>query len=425
MIESYWERRMLFMGTSTYKNTLYACYQGYITQAIVNNLAPLLFVIFQQQFHLTYEMVGRLILINFTTQIIADIAAARYSDRIGYRKAVVLAHLFCGTGLILLGLLPLVMPTSYWALAIAVVIYAIGGGIIEVLISPIVESLPGEAKASAMSLLHSFYCWGQVGVVLVTTVLLKMIGPHYWYLLPIMWSIIPLINMYNFTRAPLRDPVPDTERIPGNKLLRNSGFWVALLLMACAGASELTMVQWSSLFAEQGLGVPKILGDLVGPCLFAVLMGIGRTLYGWYGQKLRIERALLVSSLFCTFCYAVTIFSPYPLISLLGCALCGLSVSLMWPGTLSLTAARIPRGGTLMFGLLAIFGDVGAAIGPWTAGIVSDYAAHSTILKSPELGLKAGLGVVMIFPILMIIGILLLKKANNNENVKQKTSPAI
>lgn len=401
------------MRTYTYKDTLHACYQGYITQAIVNNLAPLLFVIFQEQYHLTYEMVGRLILINFTTQIIADIAAARYSDRIGHRTAVIIAHLFCGIGLILLGVLPLFLPTSYISLAFAVVIYAIGGGIIEVLISPIVESLPGDAKASAMSLLHSFYCWGQVGVVLITTLLLKLIGARYWHILPIIWSTIPLTNLYKFTKVPLRDPVPETERTPGKQLIRNSSFWLALLLMLCAGASELTMVQWSSLFAEQGLGVPKVLGDLLGPCLFAVLMGIGRTLYGWYGEKLQIDQVLLYSGILCIICYGITVLSPYPLLSLFGCALCGLSVSLMWPGTLSLTAARIPKGGTLMFGLLAIFGDLGAAFGPWTAGIVSDFVSQSMILSTPELGLKAGLGVVAIFPILMVFGMLSIRKSKH------------
>jgi len=394
----------------TYKHTLYACYQGYVTQAIVNNLAPLLFVIFQEQYKLSYEMVGRLILVNFTTQIIADIAAARYGDRLGYRKAVIIAHLFCAIGLILLGTLPLILPTSYLSLAFAVVIYAIGGGIIEVLISPIVESLPGEAKTSAMSLLHSFYCWGQVGVVLMTTLLLRLIGTQYWYCLPVLWSIIPSINVFNFARVPLQDPVPETKRTHGKQLLVTSGFWLALLLMLCAGASELTMVQWSSLFAEQGLGLPKVMGDIFGPCLFAVLMGVGRTLYGWYGKSVQIEKALLASGILCATSYAITVFSPYPLLSLFGCALCGLSVSLMWPGTLSLTAARIPDGGTIMFGLLAIFGDIGASVGPWTAGVVSDLASSSSIVLTPEQGLKAGLGVSMIFPVLIIIGMLSVKR---------------
>ena len=398
------------MKKYTYKHTLYACYQGYVTQAIVNNLAPLLFVIFQEQYKLSYEMVGRLILVNFTTQIIADIAAARYGDRLGYRKAVIIAHLFCAIGLILLGTLPLILPTSYLSLAFAVVIYAIGGGIIEVLISPIVESLPGEAKTSAMSLLHSFYCWGQVGVVLMTTLLLRLIGTQYWYYLPVLWSIIPSINVFNFARVPLQDPVPETKRTHGKQLLVTSGFWLALLLMLCAGASELTMVQWSSLFAEQGLGLPKVMGDIFGPCLFAVLMGVGRTLYGWYGKSVQIEKALLASGILCATSYAITVFSPYPLLSLFGCALCGLSVSLMWPGTLSLTAARIPDGGTIMFGLLAIFGDIGASVGPWTAGVVSDLASSSSIVLTPEQGLKAGLGFSMIFPVLIIIGMLSVKR---------------
>jgi len=403
------------MGNYTYRDTLHACYLGYITQAIVNNLAPLLFVIFQEQYHLTYEMVGRLILINFTTQIIADILAARYSDRIGYRSAVLIAHLCCAVGLICLSLLPWLLPSSYLGLAIAVVIYATGGGIIEVLVSPIVEALPSDAKASAMSLLHSFYCWGQVGVVLITTLLLKIIGSHRWYLLPCLWAIVPLINLYNFSHVPLLSPVPEGESLSGKQLLKVRGFWLALLLMLSAGASELSMVQWSSLFAEQSLGVPKVLGDLLGPCLFAVLMGIGRTLYGWYGERIRIDQVLLYSGILCVFCYMITVFSPFPMLSLFGCALCGLSVSLMWPGTLSLTAANIPKGGTLMFGLLAIFGDLGCSLGPWLAGVISDIASQSAIVGSSSVGLKVGLGAVSLFPALMIMGIFAMRKLPANE----------
>lgn len=387
----------------TYKNTLRACYLGYITQAIVNNLAPLLFIIFQNQYHISFEMIGRLILINFGTQIVADILSVKYVDRIGYRKAAVMAHIFCSIGLMSLGVLPLIMPVPYMGLVIAVMIYAIGGGIIEVLVSPIVEFLPGDEKASAMSLLHSFYCWGQVGVVLFTTLLLKVIGSSYWFVLPILWAFIPLYNIKNFLKVPIIEPHEDAPTMSIGELLSTRGFMIALLLMLCAGASEITMSQWSSLFAEKGLQVPKVVGDLLGPCLFAVLMGIGRSIYGIWGHKINLNRALMASGILCVICYAVTIFVQNPFISLLGCAVTGLSVSLMWPGTFSLTSATYPMGGTAMFGMLAIFGDIGAAVGPWIAGVVSDAVG---------LGLKAGLLVAIVFPVILVIGVMLLKKLN-------------
>ncbi|MDU7536266.1 MAG: MFS transporter [Peptostreptococcaceae bacterium] len=387
----------------TYKHTLHACYLGYITQAIVNNLAPLLFIIFQNQYHISFEMIGRLILINFGTQIVADILSVKYVDRIGYRKAAVMAHIFCSIGLMSLGVLPLIMPVPYMGLVIAVMIYAIGGGIIEVLVSPIVEILPGDEKASAMSLLHSFYCWGLVGVVLLTTLLLKVIGSSYWFVLPILWAFIPLYNIKNFLKVPIIEPHEDAPTMSIGELLSTRGFMIALLLMLCAGASEITMSQWSSLFAEKGLQVPKVVGDLLGPCFFAVLMGIGRSIYGIWGHKINLNRALMASGILCVICYAVTIFVQNPFISLLGCAVTGLSVSLMWPGTFRLTSATYPMGGTAMFGMLAIFGDIGAAVGPWIAGVVSDAVG---------LGLKAGLLVAIVFPIMLVIGVMLLKKLN-------------
>lgn len=402
----------------TYKHTLYACYFGYITQAIVNNLAPLLFIVFQDEFGISFEMIGRLILINFGTQIVADLLAVKFVDRIGYRKAAVSAHIFSAAGLIALGVLPKLLPSPYTGLVLAVVIYAVGGGLIEVLISPIVESLPGEAKASAMSLLHSFYCWGQMGVVLLTTFLMKLLGIGMWFVLPVLWSAIPIFNLFRFIKVPLMPAIPEEEKTPARQLLSSGGFIIALILMMCAGASELTMSQWSSLFAEKGLKVPKLVGDLLGPCLFALLMGLGRTAYGIWGHKIHLRRALLASGALCIFCYAVTVFVQNPVFSLLGCAVCGFSVSLMWPGTFSLTAEAYPKGGTAMFGMLAIFGDLGASIGPWLAGLVSDLAQKSNRLVAlgaanglnPEqLGLKSGLLTALVFPVILFIGLAFLK----------------
>lgn len=410
----------------TFRHTLHSCYIGFITQAVVNNLAPLLFIIFQDKYNITFEMAGRLILLNFGTQIVADYIAARYADRIGYRRSVVLAHFLCAVGLLGLGILPGILPNPYTGLMIAAVIYAAGGGFLEVLISPIVESLPGDAKASAMSLLHSFYCWGQMAVVLITTLLLKALGADIWFVLPVMWSLIPAYNLFRFMKVPIMPTVPEEEKTPVRELLRERTFLLALVLMMSAGSSELTMSQWSSLFAEKGLHVPKVLGDLLGPFLFALFMGAGRTLYGAFGHKIRLKVALALSGVLCVICYGVTIFVQIPVISLLGCAVCGLSVSLMWPGTLSLSAEAWPKGGTAMFGLLAIFGDLGASAGPWLSGLISDLVRESPKmvnfgqvygLDSSQLGMKTGLLFAMIFPIMLTVGVLM-QYSNISVNIK-------
>lgn len=402
---------------NTFKSTIYACYRGYITQGIVNNLAPLFFVIFQNRFHISYVMISALILCNFVTQIVTDILAVKYVDRIGMRRAAVLAHLMAFIGLMLMGILPNVLPAPFIGLAIATVINGIGGGLTEVIISPIVESCPGDAKASAMSLLHSFYCWGQVGVVLITTLLLRVIGDDLWFLIPALWSLLPFYNLFRFLKVPLMPAVPDSEKTPLRTLFSSKIFLVAMLIMLCAGASELAMCQWSSLFAERALGVPKVVGDLMGPCLFAVFMGIGRTIYGVWGEKINLTRTLLLSAFLCVLCYIGTALLRAPMLSLICCALCGFTVSLMWPGTLSLTAAAYPKGGTAMFGVLAILGDMGCSVGPSMVGAISAAVSESPALTSifpaltpDQLGLRGGLLLSVIFPLTIFIGVFFLER---------------
>lgn len=403
----------------SYKHTLRACYVGYITQAIVNNLAPILFIIFQKEYSISFEEIGRLILINFATQTFADIIAIRYVDKLGYRKSAILAHIFCAFGLIGLSVLPQLISSPYIGLIIAVMIYALGGGILEVLVSPIVDSIPGDEKEAAMSLLHSFYCWGQMGVVLITTILLKLIGNDMWIVIPIIWAIIPIYNGFKFIKVPLIPPLPHEEKISIKELLNSKQILVAFMLMLCAGSSELTMSQWSSIFAEKGLNVPKFIGDIAGPCMFAIFMGTGRLLYGIWGSKINLRNALFRSGILCIICYGVVVFSPWPIISLIACAVTGISVSLMWPGTFSLSAKMYPNGGTAMFGLLAIFGDLGASLGPWFAGIISDLSQKSTRIVAfwqgyninmEQIGLKSGLLAAIIFPIMLVVGILLIKE---------------
>lgn len=419
--------------TQNFKNTVFACYRGYITQGIVNNLSPLFFVLFQNKFGISYSLISALILCNFVTQVITDMLSVKYVDRIGYRKSAVIAHALAFLGLVMQGTLPNVLPAPYVGLVLATIVNGVGGGLIEVIISPIVDSCPGDAKASAMSLLHSFYCWGQVGVVLITTLLLRLIGEDLWFIIPILWSLLPLYNLFRFLKVPLTPTVPEEEKTPLKTLFTSKIFLMALLLMLCAGASELAMSQWSSLFAERALGVTKVIGDLLGPCLFAVFMGIGRTIYGVWGEKIHLTGAMVFCAALCILCYLGTALFENPWLSLLSCALCGFSVSLMWPGTFSLTSAAYPKGGTAMFGILAVLGDVGCSVGPALMGAVSgavsgnaNIAASFPNLTADQLGLKSGMLFSAVFPAFILIGVLLLtrfhKAANKKPNPKADLS---
>lgn len=419
--------------TQNFKNTVFACYRGYITQGIVNNLSPLFFVLFQNKFGISYSLISALILCNFVTQVITDMLSVKYVDRIGYRKSAVIAHALAFLGLVMQGTLPNVLPAPYVGLVLATIVNGVGGGLIEVIISPIVDSCPGDAKASAMSLLHSFYCWGQVGVVLITTLLLRLIGEDLWFIIPILWSLLPLYNLFRFLKVPLMPTVPEEEKTPLKTLFTSKIFLVALLLMLCAGASELAMSQWSSLFAERALSVTKVIGDLLGPCLFAVFMGIGRTIYGVWGEKIHLTGAMVFCAALCILCYLGTALFENPWLSLLSCALCGFSVSLMWPGTFSLTSAAYPKGGTAMFGILAVLGDVGCSVGPALMGAVSGavsgnakIAASFPNLTADQLGLKSGMLFSAVFPAFILIGVLLLtrfhKSANKKPNPKANLS---
>jgi fucose permease len=398
----------------TFDWTRRACYTGYVTQAIVNNLAPLLFIVFQTRYDVPLEMLGRLVLLNFATQLLTDIVAVRVVDRLGYRRPLVLAHVLSVLGLVLLAVAPAVLASPYLGLSCAVVVYAIGGGLLEVLVSPVVNALPvpQENKAAQMSLLHSFYCWGQVAVVAGTTLLLAVVGQSSWYVLPLIWALVPLANMFLFLRVPMPATVPDEHRTSLRALFSAPAFASAMVLMLCAGAAELTMSQWSSLFAEEGLGVSKVWGDLAGPCLFAILMGVGRVAYGLWGEKVPLVAALVCCGALATGCYLVAALAGNPVVSLLGCALCGLAVSLLWPGTFSLAAARFPLGGAAMFGVLAVFGDAGAAGGPWIAGAVAEAATntggflHHLADLLPDdggFGLRVGLLVGTVFPAAIVI----------------------
>ncbi len=378
-----------------YQSTIYACFIGYIVQAIVNNFIPLLFLTFENTYNIPLSQITMLITINFGIQLLVDLLSARFIDKIGYRVAIILAHIFAATGLLGLAILPELCSNAFMGLLIAVFIYALGGGLIEVLISPIMESCPTENKEKAMSLLHSFYCWGHVAVVLFSTLFFKIFGIGNWKILTCIWVIIPVINVFIFAKTPMASLVEDGERgLSIKELFKQKVFWVFMLMMLCAGASEQSVSQWASIFAEKGLGVSKTLGDLAGPMAFAILMGSARVFYGKFGDKVDLDKFMLGSSVLCVLSYLCISLSPSPFISLIGCAVCGLSVGIMWPGSFSKASALIKNGGTALFAMLALAGDIGCSGGPTLVGYVSSMVSDN---------LKVGILVAIVFPLLLVV----------------------
>lgn len=391
-----------------YTSTKIACYTGYFVQAIINNLAPLFYVIFQDEFDINYTKISWLIMLNFITQLVVDVLSVKVIAKIGYRASIVLAHVFSAAGLFLLGNLPRAMDNHYLGLIIPIIIYATGSGLIEVLVSPIVEGLPLENKSGEMSLLHSFYCWGQMSVVLLTTIAIRLAGSENWVYAPMLWAIIPFINMFAFLRVPIFPPVPEgKDEMKVGELFRDKTFLLFCILMLCSGASELTMSQWASTFAEKSLGVDKLTGDLLGPCLFALLMASARVVFGILGDRIDIRKMLSFSAGLCVISYLTVTLSPSPIVSFIGCGLCGLSVATMWPGVFSFAAKIFPRGGTALFAMLAVFGDFGCAFGPWLAGVISDGVRASEIAFDP---LKAGILTLVIFPATMVVTIKIMSR---------------
>ena len=385
----------------TYKTTMTACFLGYIVQAVVNNFLPLLFLQLQREFAIPLSQITLLVTFNFGLQLLVDLLSTFLVDKIGYRRAAVLAHACAALGFALLTVLPGILP-PFIGVLLSVLVYAVGGGLLEVIVSPIVENCPTSNKESAMSLLHSFYCWGHVGVVLLSTLFFKLAGIGSWRTLALLWAIVPLSNLLLFLRTPINEPKPEDPSKSGvGELFKNGLFWIFMVMMLSAGASEQAVSQWASAFAEQGLGISKALGDLAGPMAFAVLMGAGRAFYGKYGEKIPLHRFMLVCGVVCAGSYLLVSLSPLPALSLAGCAICGLSVGVMWPGTFSKAAASLKNGGTAMFALLALMGDLGCASGPTVVGAVSDLAGGN---------LKTGILCAIGFPLMLMLCLALEKR---------------
>ena len=389
-----------------YKKTLIACYLGFVTQSISANFAPLLFLTFQNIYGIGLEKIALIPLTFYLTQFLIDLAATRFVDIIGYRVCVVVSQVLSSVGLALMAILPEVLPVPFLGIIIAVILYAMGSGLIEVLVSPIVEACPFENKDGVMSLLHSFYCWGAVAVILGSTLFFAVFGVENWKVLTLVWAAVPLYNTLNFMSCPIERLTEDGESMRPNQLRRLPLFWILILLMVCSGASEAAMAQWASAFTESAMGVSKTVGDLVGPCLFAAFMGISRTLYGKMSEKLDLTKTMLTCGVLCVICYLMASLSALPILGLAGCAFCGVSVGIMWPGSISISSQKCPRGGTAMFALLALAGDLGATISPAMVGNISNMAGGN---------LKSGLFAATAFPLILVLGLLVLNRKYNTK----------
>ncbi len=399
------------------QKTMTACFIAYIVQAIVNNLAPLLFVTFQKTYNIPLSEITILITANFLIQLLVDALAAMVVDRIGYRASTLIAHGCCALGLVLLAFLPEVLPNPFLGLLAAVAVYAVGGGLIEVLVSPIIEACPTDNKEKAMSLLHSFYCWGQMGVVLLSTIYFSLAGLQNWKLLVLLWSLVPMMNLFLFAKVPLYAlKTEDGQTLTLKALFSKSIFWVLMLMMVCAGASEQAVSQWASTFAEQGLGVSKTIGDLAGPMAFAALMGTSRLIYGKYGDRIHLDSFMKYSCLLCILSYAAIALVPIPMVGLIGCAVCGFSVGILWPATFSKASKAMKGGSTALFALLALAGDFGCSAGPSLAGFVSSQFQNN---------LHLGILGAIVFPVLLWIGMIALQKLETAPSQETNLKPCL
>ena len=383
-----------------YRKTLITCYLGFITQAIVANFAPLLFLRFHSEYGISLGKIALISTVFYITQILIDMFCAKFVDRIGYRKSVVFSQFLSAVGLIGLAFLPKCFPDPFVGIIISVVIYAVGSGLIEVLVSPIVEACPFDNKDSVMSLLHSFYCWGVVGVVVLSTLFFAVFGIEHWRILACLWALLPLLNAYNFMICPIERLTDEGNGLTIKELFALPVFWLFIVLMVGAGASEASMAQWASAYTESALGFSKSVGDIAGPCMFAVSMGVSRVLYGKSGHKMDLTNFMFGSGILCLICYLLSAVSANPVLGLIGCIVCGFSVGIMWPGSISIASGRIPLGGTGLFALLAMGGDLGASIGPGVIGAVTQNANDN---------MKAGMLAGCIFPVVLIISVCLIK----------------
>lgn len=388
-----------------YKRVKAACYTVNVCMAITGNLSPLLFLTFRSMYGISYSLLGLLVLINFITQLTVDLAFSFFSHKFNVEKAVKYTPVINIAGLLIYALWPFVFPNHVYAgLLLGTIVFSASSGFAEVLISPVIDAIPSENPEREMSKLHSIYAWGCVGAVIVATAFLLVFGGERWQWLALLFITVPLTSCILFFKAKL--PVLATpERTSGAfAMLKRKGIWLCFLAIFLGGASEVTMAQWCSSYLEQALGISKVLGDILGVALFAVMLGLGRSLYAKYGKN--VGKVLFFGAIGATLCYFVAALTNLSFVGLFACAFTGFCVSMLWPGSLSVAAERFPMGGVFIFAFMAAGGDTGAAVGPQLVGVVTDVVAGSGMglrlanslgLTAEQIGMKAGLLVGMLF----------------------------
>ncbi len=398
-----------------FKLTRFGCYICFIIQAIIINFPPVLFLIFSNSYSIPLSKITLLVIINFVCQFVMDSLSALFSSKLNYRVMVLTANVFSTAGLILLGILPDILPDPYIGLVIATLICAIGSGLIEVMGNPIMQSCPKEKEGFSMGLLHSFYAWGHLGTILVSTFFLLTFGEESWRIMSFIWALVPTANIVIFLFAPIEQPSPEMEKTSSlSSLAKTEMFWLFIFLMLLAGACEQGIAQWASAFAETALlttAIPKesvkLIGDLLGPCFFALTMAISRMVYPKICERLDLRKTMILSSSLCAVCYISAGLSQDPFIALIGCGICGLSVGIMWPGTLDLAAKSCTFVGTALFAMLSLAGDVGCTTGPALVGFAADALGGD---------LKTGLLLGAILPILLVLALIFFKSTKHPNN---------
>ena len=391
----------------SFRHTKAACYIAGMVQAMVCGFVPLLVVIFNRDYGISLSLITVLLTVNFVAQFTADLVSIFFVNKVSRRACIVAAHIFVGTGYFLLGVVPFFMKDIYWGVFLSVVLFSTGGGLLEVMTSPILDSCPSENKAAAMSILHSMFSFGSIGVILLSSMFFWVFGQANWQYLPFIWSIIALLNAVYLSIVPIKKVNAENKKVSPRGVFKQKQFFVLMLVMMCGGASEIAMSQWASAFAESSLGVSKTVGDILGPCMFALMMGISRITYPFFAHKINLMKYIKGCSALCVVAYLIAALSPFKAFALAGCGLCGFAVGIMWPGTVSLAARSSLDGGTAIFALIALAGDIGCTVGPMVVGFVSSIFGGE---------FRAGLLAATIFPLILFIGMSILNKKKSSSD---------
>lgn len=405
-------------STKEYNLAKYACYLGSGGMAIVSVLSPLLFVTFRELYGISYTLLGLLVVANFLTQLSVDLIFSFFTKYFNIHKTVRTMPIITFSGLLIYTLMPLIFPEYvYLWLIIGTIVFSASAGLGEVLLSPVIAAIPSDNPDREMSKMHSAYAWGCVAVVVISTLFLKLAGTHNWQFLALLLSLLPFANAIIFAKAKLPEISINQDAEKGGVSFKNKGIIMCFVCIFLGGATEVTMSEWVSNFIESGIGLPKVVGDILGVAMFAAMLGIGRTIYAKIGKN--ISSVMLFGMAGSTVCYIVASLSLNPVTGLIACAVTGLCVSMLWPGTLIYAEENFPKLGVAVYALMAAGGDLGASVAPQLVGVLSDkiavmnfaeILAQKLCITAEQVGIRAGMLAAAVFPLLGVVVILIMKR---------------